>query len=95
MWRRLAFPWAEVRGSSRNVFKGHGLRVSIAVKRRYDHDDSYKGKHLLGMAYTYRSLVHYRHGEKHESIQADIVLEKELRVLYFDSQAAEGDCVPP
>ena len=28
------------------------------------------------------------------SIQGDKVLEKELRVLHLDLQAAEGDCVP-
>jgi hypothetical protein len=27
-------------------------------------------------------------------MQAGMVLEKELRVLYFDVQAAEGDYVP-
>jgi hypothetical protein len=30
----------------------------------------------------------------HGGVQADMVLEKELRVLHLDSQAAEGDCVP-
>jgi hypothetical protein len=39
-------------------------------------------------------LVHYYDGEKHGSVQADVVLEKELRVLHLDPQAAEGDCVP-
>jgi hypothetical protein len=27
-------------------------------------------------------------------MQADMVLEKELRVLHLDPQAAEGNCVP-
>ena len=36
-----------------------------------------------------RGLVHYCHGEKHGSVQADMVLEKELRVLHLDPQAAE------
>ena len=44
------------------------------------------------LAYSFRGLVHYDHGEKHGSIQADMVLEKELRVQYLDLQAA-GDCV--
>jgi hypothetical protein len=35
----------------------------------------------LGLAY---SLVYYLHGGKHGSIQADMVLEKELRTLYPD-----------
>jgi hypothetical protein len=33
-------------------------------------------------------LVYYPHGRKHGSIQEDTVLEKELRVLYLDPQAA-------
>jgi hypothetical protein len=31
----------------------------------------------------FRGLVHYHHGRKHGSVQADMVLEKELRVLYL------------
>jgi hypothetical protein len=30
----------------------------------------------------------------HGSIQADIVLEKELKILCFDPQAEEGEYVP-
>jgi hypothetical protein len=37
--------------------------------------------------------VPYHHGGKHGSIQAVMVLEKELRALHLDSRAAEGDCV--
>jgi hypothetical protein len=33
----------------------------------------------LGLAYSFRDLIHYRH---EGSIQADMVLEKELRVSY-------------
>jgi hypothetical protein len=47
----------------------------------------------LGLAYRFRGLVHYHHGGKHGSMQADIVLE-ELRALHLDPQAAEGDSVP-
>ena len=36
----------------------------------------------LGLAYSSRGLVHYHHGGKHGSVQADMVLEKELRILY-------------
>ena len=50
----------------------------------------YKEQHLLGLAYIFRDLVHYHHG----SMQADMVLEKELRVLHLDLQAAEQDYVP-
>ena len=30
----------------------------------------------------------------HVGVQADMVLEKELRVLHLDPQASEGNCVP-
>jgi len=42
----------------------------------------------LGLAYGFRGSVHYHHGEKHGSVQADMVLEKELRVLHLDPKAA-------
>ena len=60
------------------------VRVSIAVKRQHDHVKSYKGKLLIGtaLAYRLRGLVHYHHGGEHGSMQADMVLEKEPRVLY-------------
>jgi hypothetical protein len=38
----------------------------------------------LGLACSFRGLVHYKHGW----MQADTVLEKELRVLHLDSKAA-------
>jgi hypothetical protein len=47
----------------------------------------------LGLAYDFRGLVHYHHGRKHGSVQANMVLEKELRFLHVDPQASEGDCV--
>jgi hypothetical protein len=68
------------------------VRVSIAVKRQHDQDNSYKGKQL-GLAYSFRGSVHYHPGGKHGGMQLDMVLEKELRGLYLDLQAAEGDCV--
>jgi hypothetical protein len=43
----------------------------------------------LGLAYSFRGLVHYHHGEKYGSVQADIGLEKELRVLHLDLNAAK------
>jgi hypothetical protein len=43
------------------------------------------GKHLI--AYSFRGLVHYQHCHT----QADMVLEKELRVLHPDPQAAERE----
>ena len=46
----------------------------------------------LELAYRFRGLVHYHHGQGHGSIQTDMVLVKELRVLHLDPQAA-GDYV--
>ena len=45
----------------------------------------------LGLANSFKGSVHYHHGRKHSSIQADTVLE-ELGVLHLDPRAA-GDCV--
>jgi hypothetical protein len=45
----------------------------------------------LGLAYNFRGLVHYHHGKQHGTMQVDMVLEKELRILQFDQKAA-GDC---
>ena len=42
----------------------------------------------MRLAYSFRGLIYYHHGEKHGSVQADMVLEKELRVLYLDPQRA-------
>jgi hypothetical protein len=39
----------------------------------------------------FRGLVYYRHGRKHGSMQADMVLE---RVLHLDLQAAGSDSEP-
>jgi hypothetical protein len=51
-----------------------------------------KGNVELGLAYSFRGLVHYHHSMKHGIIQAATVLE-EPRVLHLDLQAIEGDCV--
>lgn len=37
----------------------------------------------------FRGLVRYHHGEEHGGTQAGMVLEKELRGLHLDQQAAE------
>ena len=63
------------------------------MKRHHDQGNSYKGKHLIGAGLQFRGSVHYHHGRKHGSIQADMVLEKELRVMHLHVHAAEGDCV--
>jgi hypothetical protein len=48
----------------------------------------------LELAYNFRGSVHYHHGRKHGTMKADMVLQKELRVLHLDPQAAEGNCFP-
>jgi hypothetical protein len=50
------------------------------VKRHHDQSNSYKEKHLIGAGIQFRGLVHYHHGGKHGSMQADMMLKKELRV---------------
>jgi hypothetical protein len=40
------------------------------------------------MAYSFRGSVHYHHGRKHGRLQADLDLEKEVRVLRLDPKAA-------
>jgi hypothetical protein len=56
------------------------------VKRYHDYN-SYKGKHLIGLSYSFKGLVYYHHG----GMQVDMVLEKEQRALHLDLQAAEGE----
>ena len=46
--------------------------VSIAVKRHYDHSNSYKRKHLIGAGLHFSGLDHYHHGRKPGEMQADI-----------------------
>jgi hypothetical protein len=42
----------------------------------------------LGLAYSFRGSFHYRLGRKYSSIQANMMLEKELRALHLDLKAA-------
>jgi hypothetical protein len=41
----------------------------------------------LRLAYRFRGSVYYHHGRKHGSVQAGMMLEKELRVLHLDLKA--------
>ena len=54
------------------------------MKRHHDHSKSYKEKHLVGAGLQ----IQRYHGGKHGSMQVDTVLERELRVLHLDRQAA-------
>jgi hypothetical protein len=42
----------------------------------------------LELAYRLVGSVHYHHDRKHGSVQADMVLEKELKSLHLDLKAA-------
>jgi hypothetical protein len=55
------------------------------MKRDCNHGNSYKGQHLIGLAYSFRGLVRYCNGE-HGNMQIDMVLEKELRALHLNLQ---------
>ena len=63
------------------------------MKGQHDHGNSYNRKLLIGNSYHFRDLFHYCHGGKHGGNQADMVLEQELGVLYFDPEA-EQECMP-
>jgi hypothetical protein len=53
------------------------------VENHHDNGNSYKGRHFVGVDLP----VHYQHVRKYGSTQADMVLEKRIRVLYLDWQA--------
>ena len=57
------------------------------MKRYHDHSNSSKG-HLIGAGLKFLSLVHQHQGGKHSSMQADMMLEEELRLLHLDLHAA-------
>ena len=68
--------------------------VSIAVKRHHDHSNSYKGKHLTGDGLLFQRFSPLSSRQETRQCAADMVLEKELRVLHLDPQAAERDSEP-
>jgi hypothetical protein len=57
------------------------------VKRHHDQGNSYKGKYLIGVAYSFRGSVHYHHSEKHGSIYIDLWLRMLIR------RQTEGNCL--
>ena len=71
------------------------VRVSIAIKRKHEHNNSYKGKPLVGAGLQFQRfsplIIMVR--SMAARTQGDIVLEKEPRALHLDIQTAEGDCV--
>ena len=58
--------------------------VSIAMKRHYDHVNSYKRKHLIGVGLQVQRFSPLLHGRKHGVMQTDMVLKKDLIVLHLN-----------
>ena len=56
--------------------EGVSGRVSIVVKRHNDYSNSYKGKHLIWTDLQFSALVCYHHSGKHDSMKADMRMEK-------------------
>jgi hypothetical protein len=46
----------------------------------------YKEKNLIGVGIQFIYLFHFHRGKKHGNTQADMVLEKELRVLHLNQK---------
>ena len=61
------------------------VRVAVAVKRHHGHSNTYRGKHLFGAGLHFRvwSIIMV---DGNGIMQADMVLEKELRVSHLDKQ---------
>jgi hypothetical protein len=62
------------------------IKVSIAMKRHHNHGNSDKRKHFTGTDLQFRGLVHCHHGRDHETMQADLALERNQGVLHLDPQ---------
>ena len=43
-------------------------------------------KHFIGTSLQFRGLAHHSHCGKHGSMQAGMVLKRQLRVLHLDQQ---------
>ena len=70
------------------------LRISIAVKTHHDHSNSYKGEHLIWDSLQLQIFRPLLSGGKQGSMQADMVLERKLRVLHLDPQATGNELSP-
>jgi hypothetical protein len=69
------------------------LRVSTAVKRHRDQDNSYKDKHFIGTCLQFQRfspLWPWQESWQHTGRCG--ALEQELRILHLDLHVAEGDC---
>ena len=55
-------------------------QYSFALKRHHDHNNSYKGKCLIGVCLHFPKFgLHYQYSGKHSSLQADIILHEVIR----------------
>ena len=64
------------------------VRVSFAMKRHHDQSNSYKGKHLIGIGLQVPRFSPLSSWWEHPgSIQADMLLEKELTIQYLFPKA--------
>jgi hypothetical protein len=50
--------------------------VSNVMKKYHGHSISYKVKYLVRAGLNFVGVVHYHHVEKHNGMQADMVLER-------------------
>lgn len=71
----------------------------MSVKRHHDHENSYKRKHVIGASLQLKGRTHggtasYHGGMHGGTAQADVALEKELRVLHLGQQVAGRDSEP-
>lgn len=65
------------------------------IKGVHHHSDSYKRKVFSrGWLTVFRASAHYLHGRERSSRQADVILEKQLRVLHTDPEAAGKERTP-
>ena len=65
------------------IFLSVFISISIAVKRYHDCDNSYKNISSV-LLYIFRGFIYFHTGD---DVQADMVVEKEMRVLHSDHQA--------
>jgi hypothetical protein len=83
--------WLKSRESTCLDARSPETYISTRLKRDRDHSNSYEEKHLTGAGLQFRGLVCFCHGGKHGGIQPDMLLDRDLRTLHLDSEAAESD----
>lgn len=79
--------WLKSRESTCLDARSPETYISTSLKRDRDHSNSYEEKHLTGAGLQFRGLACFCHG----GIQPDLLLDRDLRTLHLDSEAAESD----